>query len=116
MAQLSVYPRKAVLEQALAIAKRVAMHEQSFLIALKQQWRSDMQPALQDTYQREQAMHQQTFVDSPETLAQIESLFSPRLPRQMLKRIAQTTSKTQPKPQPQRHSAPMLSANICVNY
>ncbi|HEX9981683.1 MAG TPA: SDR family NAD(P)-dependent oxidoreductase [Thermoanaerobaculia bacterium] len=74
--RLPVVSRNQVVPAALALARKIARAPRHHLIALKQQFRDAMQQPLAETYRRELAMHEQTFVGKAATLAQIETNFA----------------------------------------
>jgi acyl transferase domain-containing protein/acyl carrier protein len=72
---LPVLSRKKVLSTAFTLAKAIAQHSRSSLIAVKHQLSKHLYDQLEDTYRLELAMHEKTFVGRSETLQQIESNF-----------------------------------------
>jgi acyl transferase domain-containing protein/enoyl-CoA hydratase/carnithine racemase/acyl carrier protein/NAD(P)-dependent dehydrogenase (short-subunit alcohol dehydrogenase family)/SAM-dependent methyltransferase/ribosomal protein S18 acetylase RimI-like enzyme len=72
---LPVLSRKDLLSAAFNLAKRIAQNSRNTLIALKHQLTSHLQDRLGETYSRELAMHEKTFVGRPDTLKQIENNF-----------------------------------------
>ena len=73
--RLPVVPRDQVLQTAMALAEQIAGAPRSRLIALKRRLTESLRAPLQETLEREVAMHEQTFVGRTDTLAQIESKF-----------------------------------------
>ncbi|TDR36317.1 acyl transferase domain-containing protein [Tahibacter aquaticus] len=74
MAQ-AVLPREQVLAEALALAQRIARTPRSHLVNFKQQWTAQLRARIEDTYQRELAMHDETFVGKAETSGHIHARF-----------------------------------------
>jgi acyl transferase domain-containing protein/enoyl-CoA hydratase/carnithine racemase len=70
-----VLSRDRVLPAALALARRIAQGSRSLLVALKRRWAHALQASLQDTFDRELAMHARTFVGQADTLARIQGRF-----------------------------------------
>src|SRR5207244_2954400 len=70
-----VLPRRDVVPTAMALARRIAQAPRDRLTSLKQQWTADIREALQETYRRELAMHERTFVRQSDPLARIQSAF-----------------------------------------
>ena len=73
---LPVLPRRDVLPQALALAARLARQPRGRLQAWKALWSQPLRAARDDTYQRELAMHERTFVRNEQTLQTIEARFA----------------------------------------
>ena len=72
---LRVVPRADVVPTAMALARQIAQAPRGRLMCLKQQLTMHVQQPLEETYRRELAMHEQTFVGQSGTLAQIEKHF-----------------------------------------
>ncbi|HET8798630.1 MAG TPA: polyketide synthase, partial [Thermoanaerobaculia bacterium] len=72
---LRVLPRADVAAEAMSLAGQMARRPRGALIALKQLLRSNVRETLEETYRRELAMHDETFVGRQDTLAQILSHF-----------------------------------------
>ena len=77
--QLRVLPRAEVYGAAMALARQMAQASRSRLMGLKHQWTGHVQQVLEETYRLELAMHEKTFVDQPDTLAQIHKNFYPEM-------------------------------------
>ena len=60
---------------AMGLARQIAQSSRHRLLGLKQQLTRHVHRALEDTYSRELAMHDKTFVGKSGTLAQIEQNF-----------------------------------------
>lgn len=73
--QLPVISRHQVVPDAMTMAKQIAKNTRGQLIAVKNLLTQHLHNALEETYQLEQAMHEETFVGQSETLAQIENYF-----------------------------------------
>ncbi|MBV9493056.1 MAG: SDR family NAD(P)-dependent oxidoreductase, partial [Acidobacteria bacterium] len=73
--RLNILPRADVLDTAMAMARQMARASRRRLLALKQALTAHIHDALAATYQRELAMHEQTFVGRSDTLALIEDTF-----------------------------------------
>ncbi|HEX4714908.1 MAG TPA: beta-ketoacyl synthase N-terminal-like domain-containing protein, partial [Ktedonobacteraceae bacterium] len=74
--KLRIQPRAEVNETALALARQMAQaSSRSYLLWLKRQWRQEVRPELEETYSRELAIHEKTFVGRAETQAEIEKNF-----------------------------------------
>jgi acyl transferase domain-containing protein/enoyl-CoA hydratase/carnithine racemase/acyl carrier protein/SAM-dependent methyltransferase len=73
--KLRILPRSEVLAAAMTLARQTARSSRGRLIALKQQLTAHVRPALEETYERELAMHEKTFVGRSDTLAEIEKNF-----------------------------------------
>jgi acyl transferase domain-containing protein/enoyl-CoA hydratase/carnithine racemase/NAD(P)-dependent dehydrogenase (short-subunit alcohol dehydrogenase family)/acyl carrier protein len=69
--RLPVLPRADVLPAAMALAGQIAQASRERLIALKQQLTAYIHQPLEETYQRELAMHDRTFVQRAETAEKI---------------------------------------------
>ena len=63
----------------MELARRIAQASRSRLKGLKQQWTAHVQQVLEETYRLELAMHEETFVGQPDTLAQIHKNFYPEM-------------------------------------
>ncbi|MEO8378059.1 MAG: SDR family NAD(P)-dependent oxidoreductase, partial [Acidobacteriota bacterium] len=74
--KLPIMPRAEVEPAAMKLARRIARSSRESLIALKRTWTSDVHELLEETYRRELAMHEETFVGQSDTLAQIQSRFA----------------------------------------
>jgi acyl transferase domain-containing protein/enoyl-CoA hydratase/carnithine racemase/acyl carrier protein len=72
---IRVLPRAEVLATAMSLADRIARAPRTALMALKEQWTSELRDRLEETIRLELAMHDETFVGRPDTLAQIERNF-----------------------------------------
>ncbi|UII31929.1 SDR family NAD(P)-dependent oxidoreductase [Fulvivirga ulvae] len=72
---LPVLSRKDIHEAALTLAKQIAQNPRSGLVAAKLQLTRHLKALLEETYSRELAMHEKTFVGQEDTLKQIESNF-----------------------------------------
>ena len=68
-----VLPREQVVPAGLALARRIAQAPRERLVALKRRFAAALVARMQETFDRELAMHEQTFVGQAETLARIES-------------------------------------------
>ncbi|HYC88473.1 MAG TPA: polyketide synthase, partial [Thermoanaerobaculia bacterium] len=77
--RLPILPRAEVVEAAMEIARQIARGPRGRLLALKQLLAAHVRRELPETYRRELAMHEQTFVGQSDTLAQIQSKFAPEL-------------------------------------
>jgi acyl transferase domain-containing protein/acyl carrier protein/SAM-dependent methyltransferase len=73
---LRVLPRIEVYPAAMALARQIAEASCSRLIGLKAQLTASVHRPLQETYERELAMHAQTFVGQSDTLAGIHNNFA----------------------------------------
>jgi acyl transferase domain-containing protein/enoyl-CoA hydratase/carnithine racemase len=71
----AVLPREEVLPAAMALARRIAQSTRGQLVTLKRHWTGALRDALRDTFDRELAMHERTFVGQAETLARIQGRF-----------------------------------------
>jgi acyl transferase domain-containing protein/acyl carrier protein len=87
--RLPILPRAEVVPAALELAGRIARTSRGRLIALKSQWTRPMHEAAEETYRRELAMHEKTFVGQSETLARIQVQFADET-RPAAARAAQT--------------------------
>ncbi|GAB3327980.1 hypothetical protein GCM10027565_16000 [Bordetella tumulicola] len=67
-----VLARQDVLPSALALARRIARNPRDRLIALKARGARPLRDALDGTFERELAMHEETFVGQADTIARIE--------------------------------------------
>ena len=74
MAQ-AVLPREQVLAEALALAQRIARTPRARLVNFKQYWTAPLRARIDDTYRRELAMHDDTFVGKAETSGHIHARF-----------------------------------------
>ncbi|UII31930.1 SDR family NAD(P)-dependent oxidoreductase [Fulvivirga ulvae] len=72
---LPVLPRKQMLSAAFELAKEIAKHSRSSLIAFKHQVTRHLYDLLDETLSSELDMHEKTFVGKTDTLNQIESNF-----------------------------------------
>ncbi len=70
---LPVLPRRQVVSQALELASRIAQQPRSRLLAFKQMWTHEVRQVRDALYQREVAMHEQTFVSNAATLQAIQA-------------------------------------------
>jgi acyl transferase domain-containing protein/enoyl-CoA hydratase/carnithine racemase/SAM-dependent methyltransferase len=77
--RLPVLRRADVLPAALALASRMAQAPRERLIALKRQLTAYMHQPLEETYQRELAMHDRTFVGHADTAEKIRADFYPEV-------------------------------------
>jgi acyl transferase domain-containing protein/acyl carrier protein len=73
---LPVLPRDRVLEGARELAKLIARAPRNRLMKLKQQFARQIRRALEETYERELAMHARTFVGRADTLQLIREQFA----------------------------------------
>jgi acyl transferase domain-containing protein/enoyl-CoA hydratase/carnithine racemase/acyl carrier protein len=71
-----ILPRAEVYPAAMALARQIARSSRRRVISLKQQLTAYAHQPLEDTYRRELAMHERTFVGRPDTLALIHKGFS----------------------------------------
>ncbi len=90
-----VLPRERVLPAAMALARRIAQGSRGRLVVLKRRWAHVLQASLQDTFDRELAMHERTFVGQADTLARIQGGFGAEA-------AAQTVAPQQPASLPAR--------------
>jgi acyl transferase domain-containing protein/enoyl-CoA hydratase/carnithine racemase/acyl carrier protein len=74
--RLPILPRVAVVPAAMELAGRIARTPRRRLIALKREWTRQVHDAVEETYRREVALHEQTFVGQADTLARIQSQFA----------------------------------------
>lgn len=72
----AVLPRRKMLESALALAKSIVLFPRDYLVAIKGLFASPFIASLDDTYERELAMHDHTFVGQAETLSRIQNNFA----------------------------------------
>jgi acyl transferase domain-containing protein/enoyl-CoA hydratase/carnithine racemase/acyl carrier protein len=72
---LPVLPRKEVVAAAFTLARQIAQHSRSSLVAAKHQLTRHLQEQLEETYRLELYMHDKTFVGHAATLKQINSNF-----------------------------------------
>ncbi|HEX6100801.1 MAG TPA: beta-ketoacyl synthase N-terminal-like domain-containing protein [Thermoanaerobaculia bacterium] len=77
--RMPVLRRADVLPAALSLADRMAQAPRERLIALKRQLTAYMHQPLEETYQRELAMHDRTFVGRDETAEKIRADFYPEV-------------------------------------
>src|SRR5204862_1548584 len=70
--QMPVMPRQQVFPTAMTLAKQIAKNTRGQLIAIKHQLTQHLHNQLEETYQLEVAMHEETFVGQSETLVQIQ--------------------------------------------
>ncbi|WP_206538820.1 Clp protease/crotonase-like domain-containing protein, partial [Aquimarina macrocephali] len=70
-----VLSRKNIYTAALTLARQIARQSRSSLVAIKDQLTGHLKGRLEETYSRELAMHEKTFVGRSDTLQQIESNF-----------------------------------------
>ncbi|MBV9493034.1 MAG: SDR family NAD(P)-dependent oxidoreductase, partial [Acidobacteria bacterium] len=73
--RLPILPRSEVVPAAMKLASELARAGRGRLIARKQQWAAPLRETLEETYRRELAMHEQTFVGQSETLEKIRQNF-----------------------------------------
>jgi acyl transferase domain-containing protein/enoyl-CoA hydratase/carnithine racemase/acyl carrier protein len=73
---LPVLPRDRVLAGAMELAKQIARAPRNRLMKLKQQFAQQVRGALEETYERELAMHARTFVGRADTLQLIRERFA----------------------------------------
>ena len=73
---IRVLPSAQVVEEALLLAHKLASINVTTLRQLKTIWNEGIVDYLEETYQRELAMHEQTFVGRSDTLAQIQGNFA----------------------------------------
>ncbi len=73
--RLPILPRAEVLPAAMELAKQIARGSRDRLINLKRQLTQYVHQPLDETYRREVAMHQETFVGQSGTLARIHDTF-----------------------------------------
>lgn len=73
---LRVLPRRQVVSAAMALAQSLAREPRHQLIQWKEASARSLRELSEETYARELAMHQQTFVGQAETLANIQQQFS----------------------------------------
>jgi len=72
---LPVHARKHLPEAAMRLAKRIAQHPRAGLVRIKQHLNRDVRERLDDTCERELAMHEQSFVGRSDPLKRIEAVF-----------------------------------------
>uniref|UniRef100_UPI00374247C8 beta-ketoacyl synthase N-terminal-like domain-containing protein n=1 Tax=Fulvivirga marina TaxID=2494733 RepID=UPI00374247C8 len=96
---LPVLSRKDVNEAALTLAKQIAQNPRSGLVAAKQQLTRHLKDLLEETYSRELAMHEKTFVGQADTLKQIESNFYSEEGTAQVQAVPVTENATTPEPQ-----------------
>jgi len=72
---LPVLPRSEVLPAAMRLAEAIARLPRDLIVSVKQQLMGPLRASVQETYERELAMHEQTFVGRSDTLEQIRSQF-----------------------------------------
>ncbi|MGZ5445522.1 MAG: SDR family NAD(P)-dependent oxidoreductase [Thermoanaerobaculia bacterium] len=77
---LRVLPRAEVNMVAMTLARQMARAPRRGLIDLKAQLIAHMREPLDETFRRELAMHDETFVGQSETLAQIQKSFQQEAP------------------------------------
>jgi len=70
-----VVSREQVYPAAMALAKQIADSSRANLIVLKHQMSQHLHKQLEETYKRELAMHEKTFVGQSETLDKIHDTF-----------------------------------------
>ncbi|ELR72060.1 Long-chain-fatty-acid--CoA ligase [Fulvivirga imtechensis AK7] len=73
--QAPVMSRKQVVPAALALARQIAKNSIDRIVAIKKQLTAHQHDAVEETYQLELAMHDETFVGQSETLEQIRKYF-----------------------------------------
>lgn len=73
---IPVLPGVQVVETALQLAHKLAVMDNTTLRQLKAIWNEGIVGYLDETYRRELAMHEQTFVGRSDTLAQIQGNFA----------------------------------------
>ena len=95
----AVLPREQVLEAALALAQRIARTPRPRLVNFKQQWTAPLRERIEETYQRELAMHDETFVGKAETSGHIHARF------EQLERSSTPVPAAPPAAAPQRRGA-----------
>ncbi|HXH41922.1 MAG TPA: SDR family NAD(P)-dependent oxidoreductase [Thermoanaerobaculia bacterium] len=74
-ATIRILPRTEVFAAAMALAEQIALVSRGRLIGLKHQLTAHAHPALEETYRRELAMHEETVVGRSDTLERIEKNF-----------------------------------------
>ena len=74
---LPVYPRRQLHEAAMSLAESIARHSRGSLIAMKQRLNRTIHARLDQSIQREIAMHELTFVGQATTLEKIKNAFNP---------------------------------------
>ena len=72
---MPVLPRKQIYESAITLAQKIARIPRSTLVAFKQQFAQKLSNQLEETYQLELEMHEQTFVNNSQTLSKIQQNF-----------------------------------------
>ncbi|MBO9699912.1 MAG: SDR family NAD(P)-dependent oxidoreductase [Sporocytophaga sp.] len=72
---MSVLPKEQVSSAALDLARQIANRSRSSLVAFKHQQTQHLYAPLEETYKRELAMHEKTFVGQFDTLKQINDNF-----------------------------------------
>ncbi|MCP4267459.1 MAG: hypothetical protein GY777_18165, partial [Candidatus Brocadiaceae bacterium] len=72
---LPVVCRNEVYDSAMKLAQKIALIPRNTLVALKQQFTQTLRNQLQETYKRELAMHETTFVKNAKTLSKIQKNF-----------------------------------------
>jgi acyl transferase domain-containing protein/enoyl-CoA hydratase/carnithine racemase/acyl carrier protein/NADP-dependent 3-hydroxy acid dehydrogenase YdfG len=73
--RLPILPRAEVYPAAMLLAGQIARASHDRLIEMKRQLNHHLGEPLEETYRRELAMHEQTFVGRSDTLARIEEKF-----------------------------------------
>ncbi|XOV79526.1 MAG: amino acid adenylation domain-containing protein [Aestuariibacter sp.] len=73
---MPILAKQQVLESALALANKLSRYSINILLALKRHWSEQSLAQLDEIYDRELAMHEETFVGQEETLLQIERSFN----------------------------------------
>ncbi|MCP5007146.1 MAG: SDR family NAD(P)-dependent oxidoreductase, partial [Planctomycetes bacterium] len=72
---MPVLARNKVYDSAMILAERIALIPRNTLVALKQQFTQTLRNRLEETYKRELAMHEKTFVKNAKTLLKIQKNF-----------------------------------------
>ncbi|MCP5008063.1 MAG: hypothetical protein GY941_29625, partial [Planctomycetes bacterium] len=72
---MHVVARNEVYDSAMKLAERIAQIPRSTLMALKQQFTNTLRSQLEETYKRELAMQENTFVKNGKTLLKIQENF-----------------------------------------
>ncbi|MCU1246038.1 MAG: hypothetical protein JWN02_1948, partial [Acidobacteria bacterium] len=73
--RLRILARAEVYPAAMELAGQIARASRDRLIEMKRQLNHDLREPVEETYRRELAMHEQTFVGRSDTLARIEEKF-----------------------------------------
>ena len=72
---LPVHPRSRVRDAAMALAHALAQNSRASLVRMKDHLSRQLRDALDDTCERELAMHEHTFVGQADTLDRIQAAF-----------------------------------------